>query len=136
MTSLEVMAGAALDELSEAPDVLGVAVDARRGEVYVALYDELGKPLSAPQALTPEQACAQLPKERGIVLCGSGARLVCEFADARASLKPLLPDLQPDARVLARLAMKREPKRQALHPLYLRSPDAKPQTGKTISRRD
>jgi len=136
MTSLEVMARAALDQLNEKPDVLGIAVDARRGEVYLALYDEHGGPLSAPQALTPEQACTQLPKEGRVALCGSGAHLLRDFAAERATLKAMLPDLQPDARALARLAMDRESKGQTLHPLYLRSPDAKPQTGKAVPRRD
>lgn len=135
-TSLEVMARAALDEQSESPDVLGVVVDARRGEVYVGLFDKRGGPLCAPQALTPKQARALLPENGSIVLCGSGAMLVRDVAPNPHALQAVSADLQPDARILARLAMNREPTTQLLRPLYLRPPDAKPQLGKAISRRE
>ncbi len=134
-TSLEVMARKALDELEDAPDVLGVVVDARRAQVYVALFDGAGEVLSAPQALAPEAAAALLPRKGHVVLAGGGAALVRRAVADPDRVEAVLPDLQPDARVLAGMAMTRTPQHEPLHPLYLRAPDAKPQSGKAIPRR-
>ncbi len=134
VTSLEVMARMALDTLEQTPDALGVAVDARRGEVYIGIYDGVGGVLSEPKALTPEQAHALLPGGGRIVLAGGGADLVREVAGKRRIFNTILPELQPDAHMLVRIAMTRAPTQGPVHPLYLRPPDAKPQTGKALSR--
>ncbi len=136
VTSLEVMARQALERLDEAPDTLAIAVDARRGEVYQALFTGAGEIVSPPAALTPEQAAAQLPETGTLILAGSGARLVSEAAaQTGRETQTVLPDLQPDAAKLAELALTRAPIEGSLHPLYLRAPDAKPQAGKSVPRR-
>lgn len=135
-TTLEVMAAQTLDELSEPPDVFGIAVDARRGEVYLGLFDSAGAPVLPPAALTPQQAAREALAKGAVLIAGSGARLVVQSDDADAvSIKSVLPGLQPDARALARLALTRAPCEGPVSPLYLRPPDAKPQTGKTVPRR-
>lgn len=134
-TSLEVMARKALDELKDSPDALGIAVDARRAQVYFALFDGRGEVRSAPQALAPAAAAELLPRRARVVLAGGGAELVRRAAANAGEFEAVLPALQPDARVLARVAMTRTPQDEPLHPLYLRAPDAKPQSGKAIPRR-
>ncbi|MEM8744504.1 MAG: tRNA (adenosine(37)-N6)-threonylcarbamoyltransferase complex dimerization subunit type 1 TsaB [Pseudomonadota bacterium] len=134
-TSLEVMAHTALGELGEPPDVLAVVVDARRAQVYMAVFDGVGEMQSPPQAVSGEQAFDLLPSGGRIVLAGGGAELVRQSASLPDSLETALPDLQPDARTLARMALGRTPSRDPLRPLYLRPPDAKPQSGKAIPRR-
>ena len=97
-------------------------IDARRGQVYVQVFDRDMREIASPQALPPEDAARLLPDSAWLV--GSGARLV----------KPFLPDAEvieggsvPDAATIARLAQQREPDRHPAIPLYLRAPDAKPQ---------
>ena len=142
VTSLEVMARQALDRLDKTPGTLAIALDARRGEVYLALFDGAGEMRIGPAALTPERAAARLPETDKIILAGSGAALVLQAAgESGRDIEAVLPDLQPEASTLARMALtrmalKRPPVEGPLRPLYLRPPDAKPQTGKALPRRD
>lgn len=136
-TSLEVMAAQALEELSDTPAVFGVVVDARRGEVYLALFDSAGETVFAPAALTPQQAVKEALAKNAALIVGSGAQLVTESAGSGAGgIGAVLPGLQPDARVLARMALTRPSCAGPVSPLYLRPPDAKPQTGKAVPRRE
>lgn len=136
VTSLEVMAHMALEQLDSAPDTLGIVVDARRGEVYFSLFDGEGAVISDPSARTPEQAVELIPGNGRVVLAGGGAGLVSGAArNIGPEFDTVLPDLQPDAATLASMALTRSACEGPLHPLYLRPPDAKPQTGKAIPRR-
>jgi len=137
LTSLEVMARQALEQLDKLPDTLIVSVDARRSEVYIAQFDGAGHGLSNPAALSPVQAAKTLPPSGRVTAVGSGAGLLAEAAlSGGRELEADLRDLQPDARMLAELALEREPASGPVSPLYLRPPDAKPQSGKAIARRD
>jgi len=137
ISSLEVMAHQALEWLDNAPGMLGIAVDARRGEVYQALFSGAGETISPPDALTPDQAAAHLAETETLVLAGGGAQLVAQAAAANGrKIQTALPDLQPDAAKLASMALTRSPVEGPIHPLYLRAPDAKPQAGKSVPRRD
>jgi tRNA threonylcarbamoyladenosine biosynthesis protein TsaB len=133
ITSLEVLAAAfPYARLKTLP-----LIDARRGEVYGALYStESGNPeeIIPPFSAKPgdigtlvEGACAGEP----VLVCGTGAGRYREqlesslvpssaFAEARWSV--------PSASVLAMLARGREPipydKLAALEPFYIRPPDA------------
>jgi tRNA threonylcarbamoyl adenosine modification protein YeaZ len=136
VTSLEVMAHMALEQLDSAPDILGIVVDARRGEVYISLFDGEGAVMSDPAALTPDQAAGLIPGKGHVVLAGGGAGLVSGAATSLGlEFETVLPDLQPSAATLASMALTRNACEGPLHPLYLRPPDAKPQTGKAIPRR-
>ncbi len=134
-TSLEVMAHMTLGQVEPVPDTLGIAVDARRGEVYLALFDGAGVVILEPAALTPEQAVDALPEKCRVLLVGGGAGLVAEAAQKKVRVVDTdLTTLQPDAATLALMALTRETLKGPLHPLYLRPPDAKPQTGKALPR--
>jgi tRNA threonylcarbamoyladenosine biosynthesis protein TsaB len=104
------------------------ALDARRGQVYVQIFDHRLGALSAPQALAPDDVrlSGTAPPLR---LVGNGAAL----------LRQVLPDdfavrgesVEPDAlhvarRAIARLAAGERPvPGGAVQPLYLRAPDAR-----------
>jgi tRNA threonylcarbamoyl adenosine modification protein YeaZ len=130
-TSLEVMALACLERLG--PDACRsgflVAHDARRGELYVQRFDADARALGDAVLATPPEAAALAAASR--LVAGSGAALVAAEA---GGLRAVLPDLLPDAAHLARLALGREPLAAPASPLYLRAPDAKPQTGKHLAR--
>lgn len=135
--SLDVLAEALLRRTApqEREGGFAIAQDARRGEVYFALYGASGARLSEPQALPPEVVAGLLPRPIGCV-AGTGAVAVAEAAAALGhDMRALWPDAQPDARDLARLALHIEPSAQPLTPVYLRAPDAEPQMNKALARK-
>ena len=133
--SLEVMAMTCVEALGEAERCEGflIAHDARRGELYVQLFDRFGKAVSEP-ALASLREAAILARKPGLAT-GSGAALVAAQArDLGGTVRAALPALLPQARHLACLAATREPDGRPVSPLYLRAPDAKPQTDKHLAR--
>lgn len=93
----------------------GAVTDARRKEVYWAVYDEAARRVDGPHVTTPDVAREALA---GKVVVGDGAQLY-GFATADT---PRYPDV-------ARLAdaALRDGQHLPLTPLYLRRPDAVPQ---------
>jgi len=134
-TSLEVMALGCVALLSAAQRAKGflIAHDARRGEFYVQQFDPEGHALSRPALVTLSDA-ALLAAVSGLV-AGSGAQsLAREALSSGHRVHACLPDLLPNAAHLARLANHLEPDGGPVSPLYLRAPDAKPQTDKSLAR--
>lgn len=109
--------------VAEEPGVAAALIDARRGQVYVQVFED-GRALMAPDVLPVETAAARLAElcaGRPVTLVGSGAPLLAP-ALPRAVVKTLAA---PDPVVVARLAAKvRDP--APPKPLYLRPPDARP----------
>lgn len=93
-----------------------VAVDARRGEVYVQAFDALGHPADGPQLLDLDRARAWAHAQSG-PLAGSGGALL---APERQADGPQFPT----AKAMVELADKGNV--APLRTLYLRPPDAKP----------
>jgi tRNA threonylcarbamoyladenosine biosynthesis protein TsaB len=134
-SSLEVMALGCRERLGEQGCGSGflIAHDARRGELYVQRFSANAEPLSEPALATPGDAVG-LADGFGLV-AGSGAPLIAAEADrAGIRLRAALPDLLPDAAHMARLAIRRAPLDKPVSPLYLRAPDAKPQTDQRLAR--
>jgi tRNA threonylcarbamoyladenosine biosynthesis protein TsaB len=127
VTSLEALAAAVPEG---AAGTLVAALDARRGQVYVQVFDQRGEPRTAPAALLPEQVVAGL--EAGpLRLAGSGAMLIRAALPARRPV--VIESAELDARWVAkraahRLAAGEKPlPGSSVRPLYLRPPDARPQ---------
>ena len=134
-TSLALMMHAARAQLGThgRDEPLAIAIDARRGEVYFQIFGAGGLPDTQLQLLTYAAAVAAMPRLDG-TLVGSGGPRLAEFGAASATtLVPLLPNLEPDAGILAEIA-DTLPVLDPVKPLYLRAPDAKPQTGKSLPR--
>ena len=135
-SSLHVMARRAFSELGDvaAGLTLAVCVDARGGQVFVQLFDpETDEPITQAAVMAPDAAAA-LGASAPLLCVGSGGLTVSEAAlKTGRKAEARLPALQPDARYLAGLAASL-PIRDPLVPLYLRPPDAKPQTGKSLPR--
>jgi tRNA threonylcarbamoyladenosine biosynthesis protein TsaB len=128
--SLEVMARGCVRRLAENERAGGFAVlqDARRNEVYMQLFAPDGEALSEPHVQSVADALAALPAEMTLIV-GSGAPLIAAQAEIQGRhLRARLPDLLPEAGDLALLAVHRAPSARPPAPLYLRAPDAKPQT--------
>ncbi len=138
-TSLSIIAAGAVADYQDqliGASVIDVCVDARRGQVYRQVFavSDL-TPAGIPVIATTEAVIQDLVNagaER--VLVGSGAQEIAAAAAAAGSGCRLGPtELLPHAAHLLRVEL--EPAAPP-RPLYLRPPDAKPQTGKAIPRRD
>ena len=116
---------ASLEEPADGPIL--AAVDARRGEVYAALYDPQGGMLEAPFAADAESVLERLGACIAVI-AGSGAAILAHQAAISGLRVPLVDAVTAtDPLALARLGSLAEPAMAPPRPLYLRAPDAKPQ---------
>ncbi|WP_370675861.1 tRNA (adenosine(37)-N6)-threonylcarbamoyltransferase complex dimerization subunit type 1 TsaB [Pleomorphomonas sp. PLEO] len=116
---------ASLDEPADGP-ILS-AIDARRGEVYAALYGPKGDVLEAPFAADAETVLTRIGN-RATVLAGSGAAILAHQAVLSGRRVPPVDVMTAtDPLALARLGSLADPASALPRPLYLRAPDAKPQ---------
>jgi tRNA threonylcarbamoyladenosine biosynthesis protein TsaB len=121
-------AGARSDPRLAGKAEFAVAVDARRDRVYLGCYSAGGARLTGPVLLTIDEAAACL-LESVVAVVGSGGDKLAEAAAIRGrSVESVLPALQPSAAILAELAADSGETLSVLQPLYLRPPDAKPQS--------
>jgi tRNA threonylcarbamoyladenosine biosynthesis protein TsaB len=113
----------ALAAMAGNPDALPVAavIDARRDNFYFQIFTSDLRPLREPRICSSTEAIDDLP-EGPCIAVGSGAPLL-----AAAEPHRLLPQPRPvtDAATAAMLASLDE-NLLPPHPVYLRSPDAKP----------
>lgn len=136
-SSLWVMARglAATESIADGQSIL-IATDARRGEVYWGLFDAKGNEELPPSASPPGEVVARLP-DTSIVVAGTGASHIGQAAEeASRDISIVRADLQPRAGWLATSASSLDAPVEPPKPLYLRAPDAKPQTGKILPWRD
>ncbi len=125
--SLTVMARTATLEGAAPKAPFAIAVDARRGMLYLGIYDADAHKLDGPLLVAPDEAIAHLPATLRIAV-GNGAQALAEAAAARGrAIETMLPTLQPSAAALAEIALASGETTDVLRPLYLRPPDAKPQ---------
>ncbi|MEU7922594.1 tRNA (adenosine(37)-N6)-threonylcarbamoyltransferase complex dimerization subunit type 1 TsaB [Micromonospora zamorensis] len=99
------------------------ASDARRKELYWAVYDGAGQRIVGPEVSTPSVAAARARELGATIAVGDGAHRYAEILDLPVRVEPRYPD----ATVLALLAAERiraGAASERLTPLYLRRPDA------------
>ncbi len=102
---------------------VAAAVDARRGELYLQVFDADFVPLTEAMAVRTEEAAGHLPPGP-CLLAGSGAPYLVDAEKGRVEAGC---DALPDAEIVAMHAPV-EPVPEILpEPLYLRAADAKPQ---------
>ncbi len=110
------------------------AIDARGGRVYAQAIAPSGL-LIIPPSVLPVRDVVRSLGSGSIVLVGSGAALVATEAaqvgvDARLHPAPPVPDIG----WVARLGAAADPDEALAKPLYLASPDARPQDGARLLR--
>jgi tRNA threonylcarbamoyl adenosine modification protein YeaZ len=126
--SLTVMAREAHDLSVTGGAPFAVAVDARRGMLYLGLYDAAARRRDGPLLIAPDDAANLLPRDLRTAV-GSGAARLADAAGASGHrVAARLADLEPNAASLAALAEESGETASTLRPLYLRPPDARPQT--------
>jgi tRNA threonylcarbamoyladenosine biosynthesis protein TsaB len=102
-------------------------IDARRGELYAALYAPDGSVIESPFVADADGVIDRVADQAGAVV-GSGAAILSHsLAIAGRRVPPLFPIEGPDPLVVARLGAAMTPTGQPPGPVYLRAPDAKPQ---------
>ncbi len=109
------------------------ALDARRGEVYAQLFAADGEAATPAAAGSPVGFAGRVGP--ATVLAGSGAALVAAAADPGAATRIVHAESAPDIGALVRLARLAPVPKGPPRPLYLRAPDAKPQTAAAVPRR-
>ena len=105
-----------------------VAVDARAGEIYFAIYDQAGHELMAPVVISREKALHLLPNHPARML-GTAADMVLEGMGEHRYQRSNAGDL-PIAANFAKFASTIQPSATPPGPLYLRPPDVKPPIAK------
>ncbi len=128
--TLEAMAQTAERQHDNLPGNFAIIRDARRDQVYLqsfACVDGKAVPTMAkPVICAPEQVPLMLPEPVAAAI-GSGAPLVPWPEHALPEI--IETDVEVSALAVAELARDRKPTTGPLSPLYLRAPDAKPQSG-------
>lgn len=110
------------------------ALDAGRGEIHAALYDETGAALREPAVLTLAEA-AGLAVPGQVALAGTAARLIADAVGADKPFEFGPAGATADIGTYARLAAGKE-QGERPKPVYLRAPDAKPQAGFVLPREE
>lgn len=134
VTNLEALIEEAKCELESDSNVLLVAIlQAGRGEYYC----QFSKDSSAAKANTPflanlEKVAALLEAETAIMACGSAANEIAEILGSRVRVLDNQP--APAIKTIAAIGSEREEGEMSAEPLYLRKPDAKPQSGFAVER--
>lgn len=114
--------------------VLAVATDARRDEVYIEAFDPHTLSSHAPPQLLGVREAASRLGSGAAVVAGSGAEAVAAAArDLETNARAVAAGLLPDALDMLFPAMEM-PRVNAVQPLYLRPPDAKPQNHAALAR--
>ncbi len=135
MTSLAAMAHLAAERMgaSRAGRPIVVAVDVRRDMAYVQMFSGEVIEAGGPRLIAREDAAA-LVGDGATVVVGSAADAVAEaVGNAGGKAEAALSDLQPHARMLALTPSALVPM-SPVKPLYLRPPDVKPQSDKSLPR--
>lgn len=133
--TLEAAAQTALTQHDVRQGPFAMIRDARRDQVYLQSFDvqngDAVPTMLEPIICDPADAMAKMPAAVETAI-GSGASLV-PWPDTCAP-RLIEADVDVSGTVLAKLAFGRELIATPLSPLYLRAPDAKPQTGFALQR--
>ncbi len=112
---------------------VAAAIDARHDHVYLQVFGPGGRTLVAPCVVPRAQAAAAANEAAPLRVVGSAAQAL---ADSCAE-PPLLVDARraPDIGWVARLGAAATENLSPAKPLYLRAPDARPQSAGQLPRR-
>ncbi|WNK00166.1 tRNA (adenosine(37)-N6)-threonylcarbamoyltransferase complex dimerization subunit type 1 TsaB [Thalassospiraceae bacterium LMO-JJ14] len=109
----------------ESADALVIAVESKREELFIALFNPQGGPIGEAAVLRPEQVGGLLEGCRRVVVAGDGGARVAEALGANFDVRHLHDVDIPDPCVIARIGYNNLNIRDNFPatPLYLRPPD-------------
>ncbi|HEX2509179.1 MAG TPA: tRNA (adenosine(37)-N6)-threonylcarbamoyltransferase complex dimerization subunit type 1 TsaB [Microvirga sp.] len=119
----------------ETRGLMGAAVDAKHGQIYVQVVAPGGRTIIAP-SLMGVRDTVRLMGSGPVQLTGSAAPMLASEAWTQG-IEAVVVDapIAPDIAWVARLGAMADPAQALPKPLYLRGPDARPQEGVRIARR-
>src|SRR5271155_1862170 len=128
LTTLEVIAAAA--EFEAKTPLVAVLHEAKRGEVYAALYRDretvLPVQVAAYEVILKEiQSIVAESSDGRLAMAGTAGPEAAAWLETRGVAVTLTAIRQPDALWVARLAETATEPSESVRPLYLRAPDAK-----------
>jgi tRNA threonylcarbamoyladenosine biosynthesis protein TsaB len=130
VSALDALAVVAAASLSTPADRIATWVDAWRGEVYAALYEN-GREVQPPTVESPQAVLDRLGETGGrTAFIGDGAhanaRLILEAAPSATIVEPAMPRIAGTIATLATSVAQHggAPPPHAIRPLYVRRPDA------------
>lgn len=109
----------------ESAEALVIAVESKREELFIALFDPLGRPIGEAAVLRPDEVGRLAGGRRRIVVAGDGGARVAEVLGKDFDVRHLHEIDIPDPCVIARIGhnnLNMKDKFPAT-PLYLRPPD-------------
>ncbi len=113
---------------------VAATIDGRHRHVYFELYGAQGRVLLAPRIIPVEEA-VHAAAGAAARLVGSGARMMADIWPDPTHLPPIDERRAPDINWVARLGAAVQLREAPPKPLYLRPPDARPQTASILPRR-
>lgn len=113
---------------------VAAAIDGRHRHVYFQLFGAHGRVLMSPRIIPVEDA-VHAAAGASARLVGSGAGMMAELWPDANGLPPIDQRGAPDIVWVARLAVEAQPQDAPPKPLYIRAPDARPQTAAILPRR-
>jgi tRNA threonylcarbamoyl adenosine modification protein YeaZ len=129
LTTLAALAAPHIAENDTAPVV--VAIDARHEQVYLQAFGPGGRTVISPRVAPLQDAARAVTSASRVV--GSGAHLVAALC---TEMPALVDDNRaPDIGWVARLGAASGDAQSMAKPLYLRAPDAQPQSAAQLPRR-
>ena len=110
------------------PGTVGIAIDARHGNVFFAAFGADGRAMMPPHISTVP-AAAEALAEGPARVAGSGAPMVAIEAWSKGRKAEIVGDLiVPDITFVAKLGLLADPNVAPPRPLYLKAPDATPRS--------
>jgi len=135
VVGVSTLAALAAPLLSEPrPGVIAAAIDARHGSVYFQLFEASGRPLGSPRCDALRE-CVRGIGAGPALLTGDAAALVATEAH-RTGLPYDLGSAAdaPNIVAVARMGLALDPAANPARPLYVKPPDARPNTAEPIAR--
>lgn len=114
-----------------------VVIDARREEFFMQIFKDNNQPETKPTLLSPDQVASIVAPD--MVMVGSGSRALGRRSDLAEIIEESREKLAANSEIvdieaLARYASVLDPALYPPEPVYVRSPDAKPQTKGRVLR--
>ncbi len=119
---------------AEPNNPVAAAIDGRHRHVYFQLFGAQGRVLLSPRIIPVEDA-AHAAAGASARLVGSGARMMADIWPDPMHPPPIDERQAPDINWVARLGAEAHAREAPPKPLYLRPPDAHPQTASILPRR-
>jgi len=131
-TSFRILA-AAFEKKGDVPETYGIAAPAGSNTAFCQILSRGDVPLTGIAALPYAETGAFFEGRAGVL---TGPAALALVQGGYACLPVQEASLMPDAETLARIAPCLDPERDLPSPLYVRPPDARPQTGHLVPRQE